>query len=636
MLNRLIPYVLGLFAIMILLAPHSLHAQYTSNNGNFEVDQVRGCPGLTVNITNNSGIDCGTVGCDFDYKGDGYNSPPAEDIKPDPFTFTYDEPGQYELYILFGTIEDFITITIEDKPEPEFEIFTCAGNGVTVLVTDTEYEEYAVDFGDGSPLVVIPAGSPEITHTYASSVSRTISVQGRDTGWANNCNAATQAFTPVAALPAAVINGLTITGDEEITLALGTTPRVRYRLFISTNGGPYNILRTFSDGRTTEVIDLPFLANNYYCFRLDAIDPCGGPAVSSDEVCSIRLRGQAQNNQNTLTWQTNDPGGDFEIYRDGILIGSVNASERSFADNDIICGTTYCYSVRTVFGSATSVSSDVCITSDNTLPPEPVLEVATVPEGSAVTLSWIYDDLSGSTNFDIFRSENGLNPVQIGSTSELTFTDNEAFNPGFTTFCYEIVPRDACGNSNNTNAVACVLQPSGSISLQDQVQISWPPYSGYTAGVDYYFIQKSYDGINFINQAQTADTVFAETDTQSSQIVFYRIRVIPVNDSADVSFSYAIRLIKSNQLFYPDAFTPDGDGLNDTFDVRARFVTDYTMDIFNRWGELIFHTENIDTGWNGLYRGETVPQGTYIMKLRLIDEAGQQTTRESSILVLPR
>ncbi|MEJ2005292.1 MAG: hypothetical protein P8X57_10090 [Cyclobacteriaceae bacterium] len=553
-------YIFILVLISVIIPQHNLQAQYTSVNGNFEVDEIRGCPGLTVNITNNSGIDCGTVGCDFDYKGDGYNLPPEEDIKPDPFTFTYEEAGTYDLYILFGTIEDYITITVVDKPQPEFEIITCAGNGVTVNVTDNNYEEYLIDFGDGSQQI-IPAGSPEVNHTYPNSTTRTISVQGLDNGWANNCNPATRIFTPVPVLPAASIDALNITSDREITLDLGTASDVRYRLYISTNGGSYNILSRFSDGRTTEVIDLPFLANNYYCFRLDAVDPCGGPALSSDEVCSIRLNASVQNNANDITWQTNDPTADFELYRDGMLIATLPPGTRSYTDTNIVCGTDYCYTLTAGFGAALSTSRELCITSNNSLPPPAVEELTTLPEGNSVTLSWVYDDPSSSINFDIFRSESGLNPVRIGSSDVNTFVDNAAINPGFTTYCYEIVPYDACDNRNFGNAVACVMGLDGVISLRDEVELNWPQYTGYTSGVAEYVIEKSIDGINFTDQGQTLDTVYTETDGQDGQLVFYRIRAVPNDVNADPSFSYVIRLIKSNQLFFPEyprlpAFAP--------------------------------------------------------------------------------
>ena len=86
----------------------------------------------------------------------------------------------------------------------------------------------------------------------------------------------------------------------------------------------------------------------------------------------------------------------------------------------------------------------------------------------------------------------------------------------------------------------------------------------------------------------------------------------------------------------PDAFTPDGDGLNDIFEVSARFISTFDMEIFNRWGELMFHSNNIDQGWNGMYLGKLAPQGTYVVQIRITDESGLESTHDGTIVLLAR
>ncbi len=55
----------------------------------------------------------------------------------------------------------------------------------------------------------------------------------------------------------------------------------------------------------------------------------------------------------------------------------------------------------------------------------------------------------------------------------------------------------------------------------------------------------------------------------------------------------------SNDLFIPNAFTPNGDGLNDLFRASSQNVTSFEMRIFSRFGELVFSTDEIHIGWNG-------------------------------------
>ena len=57
----------------------------------------------------------------------------------------------------------------------------------------------------------------------------------------------------------------------------------------------------------------------------------------------------------------------------------------------------------------------------------------------------------------------------------------------------------------------------------------------------------------------------------------------------------------------PNAFTPNGDDLNDLFEPYIRFVTDYKITIFNQWGEVVFVSEDETVHWDGEYNGETVP-----------------------------
>jgi gliding motility-associated-like protein len=65
------------------------------------------------------------------------------------------------------------------------------------------------------------------------------------------------------------------------------------------------------------------------------------------------------------------------------------------------------------------------------------------------------------------------------------------------------------------------------------------------------------------------------------------------------------------QLHVPTAFSPNGDGLNDFFQVFGNDILAFDIKIFNRWGELIYHSNDFNFQWNGQYKGETVPIETY-------------------------
>ena len=68
--------------------------------------------------------------------------------------------------------------------------------------------------------------------------------------------------------------------------------------------------------------------------------------------------------------------------------------------------------------------------------------------------------------------------------------------------------------------------------------------------------------------------------------------------------------------YVPNVFTPNGDGLNEVFEVVGGERAGFSMEIFNRWGELLFGTNDPDQGWNGKYNGGDAPDGTYVYVVR--------------------
>ncbi len=71
-------------------------------------------------------------------------------------------------------------------------------------------------------------------------------------------------------------------------------------------------------------------------------------------------------------------------------------------------------------------------------------------------------------------------------------------------------------------------------------------------------------------------------------------------------------------IMIPNAFSPNGDGQNDIFMIRN--ITDEKLidfRIFNRWGTIMFRTNNPSDGWDGSFKGEMQPIGTYGYVIRI-------------------
>ena len=85
-------------------------------------------------------------------------------------------------------------------------------------------------------------------------------------------------------------------------------------------------------------------------------------------------------------------------------------------------------------------------------------------------------------------------------------------------------------------------------------------------------------------------------------------------------------IIEVNPLLgMPNAFTPNGDGLNDTAYVEGRHIADLSYRIYNRWGELVFESNDINLGWDGRFRGVLQEQEVYVyvVEARFIDDSRQ-------------
>jgi len=92
----------------------------------------------------------------------------------------------------------------------------------------------------------------------------------------------------------------------------------------------------------------------------------------------------------------------------------------------------------------------------------------------------------------------------------------------------------------------------------------------------------------------------------------YSVQVIDAN-GCHAGASVLMKNCSLN-LFVPNAFSPNGDGINDRFTVRPNIdeITAFSMVIFNRSGEAIFETHDIGSGWDGTFKGQPCPQDTYV------------------------
>jgi gliding motility-associated-like protein len=115
-----------------------------------------------------------------------------------------------------------------------------------------------------------------------------------------------------------------------------------------------------------------------------------------------------------------------------------------------------------------------------------------------------------------------------------------------------------------------------------------------------------------------------------SQSGFYKITV--TNKCGTHTDSIRIEILPyACEIYIPNAFSPNGDGLNSTFFPLGFF--DFTsMEIYNRWGELLYYTEDLNRGWDGTFAGAEAQMGVYFFVIRyeLPDAEGRLTKKRAS------
>ncbi|MBS1512669.1 MAG: PKD domain-containing protein [Bacteroidetes bacterium] len=98
-------------------------------------------------------------------------------------------------------------------------------------------------------------------------------------------------------------------------------------------------------------------------------------------------------------------------------------------------------------------------------------------------------------------------------------------------------------------------------------------------------------------------------------------------------------ICKSSQVYIPNAFTPDGDGLNDIMMVRGSGITVKSFRIFNRWGELVFEKENFQPndpkfGWDGKVRGVPATPDVFVYTAEIFCDNGIPYTYKGNVTLL--
>lgn len=172
--------------------------------------------------------------------------------------------------------------------------------------------------------------------------------------------------------------------------------------------------------------------------------------------------------------------------------------------------------------------------------------------------------------------------------------------------------------------VAVLLSENGMIPEEETVLQAGESYTG-AAPLEFRFSVDEEDGCryewNFARDASFDDVFLSRFEretiysfTESGQF-FVRLMVTNTEtDETQTSDVFMIQIAES-ELKVPNAFSPNGDGVNDIFKVSHKSLVRFQAYIFNRWGQELYrwNLSHIDDGWDGTAHGRQVPEGVYFI-----------------------
>ncbi len=256
---------------------------------------------------------------------------------------------------------------------------------------------------------------------------------------------------------------------------------------------------------------------------------------------------------------------------------------------------------------------DIALDDDDICIPDVIqFENLSEPINDEYTVNWDFGDGNSTTSIDATHQY----------TEAGTYTVNvEVFSP---TGCRNLRQYPALVLAKGSPTAAFSYTPEMPTSVQNEVQ----------------FFNESIDALfNNWKFSEEGESMQVSPIHMFQDTGLYRIQLaIQNNVGCTDTLVQFIDVIPDTRYFLPNAFTPNADGKNDTFVGKGSLsnLSDYSMTIWSRYGQLVFNTDNPNIGWNGLlYNTDNpLPQGVYVYAITYKTARGEREERTGTVTLV--
>lgn len=622
----------------------NLYGQGLCDNGGggFELDKYEGCAPLPVKIKNTV-PNSFSVGYDVNYDGQSQTPLLAQGL---PST-TYYSPGNYTILqggsVSTGPIYACRKVKVYESRYLNVRYTSCGGGKIKLLFNDDiilqTYDKVEINWGDNSSAVLNKGDALELEHTYATiTTAPVIKIKGiynSNTACKEGLELSVGISFQQPLLKNIQIKTLQMNGNGSMDVLYEGVASISTNISTSSDGGAnYIVGGTRTSGGTQSYRISNLNIAQVYQVKLSSKDLCGGQQ-DSEIGTSMSLRGVSANEKNTLTWNEYPNADDFREYqlmRDGVLLKSfTDIKTTSFSDEDVECGDNFEYSVTAITKNIQSVSAPIIVKTSTSAPQALENLSVTVLGDDQIQLDALVPGASSKSNYELLvqRSEGLDGPFKKATTlyNEITYQDFDV-KANQNSYCYRVMYQNGCGQK------APMSEPVCSILLQNTISaFSWSSERPFTDDIkSYKMIQIGSTGSR-VETDLKLQTSFAPQFTGNGDPAYTFQIVAEAKTGNFQSFSNVINYKKDADVFVPTAFSPNEDGINDIFEVKVSMYKAFQMSVLNRWGEVIFHSNDITKGWDGMFKGEIAAVGSYIYDIEIVNNL-DQTVKKSGTFVL--